>query len=296
MNGAGDEASPWRRPLGAFVATLSDGRFLNWTFLALLGASVLAVGSDLSHLIATAPDGAPGSQRIEPSVVEPAEPGDHLRPYLPRTMPLAPGRSRPSLPGLERAPTGADMAAPMTFHMGADGEAAAVGTIAPGTAARFDAFLAAHDRAVATIHLHSPGGSVSDALAMGRALRAAGVDTAVPAGGYCASSCPLVLAAGLHRRAGERAYVGVHQAYAAAGATGNLMRGMSQGQSVSALAQAHLRAMGVDPALWIHAMATPPAQLYVFTPDQLTRYRLANFARPRTRPAPRPDTDAAAAG
>ena len=286
-----DRPSALARPLTAFVARLNDGTALRGVFLAMLAASVLAVGSDLTHLVANAPDGAPGSKRLAPAVFQRPAPGDQLRPYLPRTMPLAPGRGRPVLPGLDRPPEGADMGAPMTFHFSAEGAASAVGTIAPGTAARFADFLAEHPKAIATLHLHSPGGSVSDALAMGRALREAGIDTRVPANGYCASSCPLVLAAGLHRTAGENAHVGVHQVYAGGTATGTLSRGMADAQTVSALCQGHLRAMGVDPAVWIHAMATPPAQLYLLTAEELRRYGLANRPRPRTRPAPRPTAD-----
>ena len=34
-------------------------------------------------------------------------------------------------------------------------------------------------------------------------------------------------------------------------------------------------AMGVDARAWIHAMKTPSASLYVFTPKQLASYQLA---------------------
>ena len=287
-------AEGWRRPLTALVGTFQDGRALNAIFLAMLGLTVITVGSDLTQMIGAVPEGTPGSQRIEPAPMELPEPGDQLRPYLPRTMPVTPGRGRPSLPGLERAPTGEDMAAPMRFVLAADGEATAVGSIAPGTAARFASFLEQNERQVGTLNLHSPGGSVSDALEMGRALRAEGIDTRVPANAYCASSCPLVLAAGLHRETGTGAYVGVHQIYAAPGSTGTLESGMRDAQFVTALAQSHLVAMGVDPRLWLHALATPPAQLYVLTPEEIRRYDLANGPRPRTRPVMRPLPNGAA--
>src|SRR3979411_1176664 len=64
---------------------------------------------------------------------------------------------------------------------------------------------------VKSVVLHSPGGSVSDAIEMGRLIRQKQFATEVESGRYCASSCPLVFAGGLERRAGERAAIGVHQ-------------------------------------------------------------------------------------
>jgi len=49
---------------------------------------------------------------------------------------------------------------------------------------------------VKTVVLRSPGGSVQDALAMGRLIREKQFATEVEAGRYCASSCPLVFAGG----------------------------------------------------------------------------------------------------
>jgi hypothetical protein len=36
----------------------------------------------------------------------------------------------------------------------------------------------------------------------------------------------------------------------------------------------HLTKTGVDPALWLHALETPPDRLYYFTPKQMTALRL----------------------
>ena len=64
--------------------------------------------------------------------------------------------------------------------------------------------------------LNSPGGSVADALAMGRLIREKKFATEVEAGKYCVSSCPLVFAGGVDRRAGDKATIGVHQVAAIA--------------------------------------------------------------------------------
>ncbi len=279
-----------KRPLTALVATVQDGRFLKFVFLAMLGLSVGTVAQDYRQMLALSPEGAPGSQRIEPAPMELPIPGDQTRTYLPKTMPLGPGREAPRLPGLDGPPVAADMSAPMKFSLGVGGRVSALGTIDQGTAERLEKFLASHDReAVSELVLHSPGGSVSDALKMARMIRTAGISTSVPENGYCASSCPLLLAGGLHRRASERSFIGVHQVYALPNAVGTLQRGMADAQTVSALCQQLLVDMGIDLKVWVKAMQTPPAQLYVFTPGELSRFRLANgtnrIAAPLARPA-----------
>src|SRR3989442_1259589 len=68
-----------------------------------------------------------------------------------------------------------------------------------------------HGGYIKTVVLNSPGGSVADAMAIGRLIRAKKFATEVEAAKYCASSCPLVFAGGIERRAGEKAVIGVHQ-------------------------------------------------------------------------------------
>ena len=36
----------------------------------------------------------------------------------------------------------------------------------------------------------------------------------------------------------------------------------------------HLSDAGVDAALWLHALETPPNQLYYFSAEELERYKL----------------------
>ncbi len=44
--------------------------------------------------------------------------------------------------------------------------------------------------------------------------------------------------------------------------------------------------MGIDPALWLHALDTPPQALYYFSPEELAKYRLVTFrpSRPPRKP------------
>ncbi|MEL6947941.1 MAG: hypothetical protein AAFO73_09955 [Pseudomonadota bacterium] len=276
------------RPLSAFLATVADGRFLKVVFLGLLGLTVSIVVQDYRELVANAPRGLPGDRTGTPAPFTLPSPGDQTRPYLPRTMPLGPSRRKPDLPGWLDPLDVATMAGPMQFVMGADGRASAVGTIDPGAFDRLKTFVKSQGEKLSEITLHSPGGSVRDALAMGRALREAGISTAVAAHGYCASACPLVLASGLYRRVGREAFVGVHQIYALPSAVGTLQVGMRDAQFVTALCQQLLVDMGVDLKVWLKAVATPPDKLYVFTDEEMQRFRLANFDVPLTHPTPRP--------
>lgn len=277
-----------QRPLTTLIRWIQDGRALRAVFLAMLGLAVGTVGYDFQQMVANAPGTLPGLQRLEPAPFERPRPGDQTRPYLPRTTPIGPSRGKPVLPGYFGPQDGSEISADMSFHIGSEGRVSAVGTITAGTAERFDAFLEEAGESLSALYLHSPGGSVSDALAMALAIRRAGLDTIVPAHGYCASSCPLLLSGGQKREAGNRSWVGVHQIYAPPPASGSLQRGMSDAQTVSALCQQLLVEMGVDPALWILAMQTPPAQLYVLRPDEIVHLKLANTPRLIAIPKERP--------
>ena len=141
----------------------------------------------------------------------------------------------------------------MSFDLQSGGRLVATGTIVPGSAKAFAAEVDKRGDYVKTVVLHSPGGSLEDALSMGRLIRERKFATEVQNGHYCASACPLVFAGGVERRAGAKAGVGVHRAIVVSGGRD----GAADGQLVSARAQRYLRDMGVDPAVWIYAMETP---------------------------------------
>lgn len=199
--------------------------------------------------------------------------GDQIRPYLPTTRPVAPGRDIPA--ALRRA--GTRETQPMDFVR--DGETVrAHGTIAPGTAASFDRFLSALPEDAAgtlTLELHSPGGVVQEAIALAQKIRDAGLATHVPEDHYCASSCPLVFAGGAERRAHDKAWVGVHRAYPAPGIFGSLQDGVDQAQQIAAEIQDLLKALEIDPLVWTYAMRTPKEQVYFFTAEELETLKLA---------------------
>ncbi|MEQ8823234.1 MAG: ATP-dependent Clp protease proteolytic subunit [Filomicrobium sp.] len=215
------------------------------------------------------------THRKEPMVMDPPKPKDHLRPYLPRATPVRRRGKPPKMPGYAKPPGHELIGEKMRFVRGPKGTASAVGRIEPGTALEFTEFLDGQGDEIKSLYLHSPGGAVADALTMSKLVREKKITTVVPAGAYCASSCPIVLSGGNERTVGKGAWVGVHQIFAARQTPGNLDDGMAQAQAVTAAVQEHLAKMGVDTGVWLHAMKTPSDQLYILTPKELKEYKLA---------------------
>ena len=171
------------------------------------------------------------------------------------------------------------LAKPMTFELVGGGRLMASGTITPGVSQSFAAEAERHSEYIRTVVLNSPGGSVTDALAMGRLIREKRFATEVEAGKYCVSSCPLVFAGGVDRRAGEKATIGVHQMTAMRSAANGPPRdAMSVAQNISARCQRYLGDMGVSLQVWVHAMETPHDRLFVFKTDELKSLNLVTAA------------------
>ncbi|MCO5064373.1 MAG: hypothetical protein M9924_08135 [Rhizobiaceae bacterium] len=175
----------------------------------------------------------------------------------------------------------AELARPMQFSPLGNGVLQAIGSIEPGTASRLAHELEARSPDIRTVSLNSPGGSLDEAMAMGKLLRESGLATEVPDGAVCASACPLLFAGGVARSAGQRAAIGVHQFYArpVAGLRGSL-DAMSDAQLTTARISRHLTDMGVDPTAWLHALDTPPSSLYYYSSWELADYRLTTTGAP----------------
>ncbi|MDQ0317538.1 hypothetical protein [Amorphus orientalis] len=271
MAGSADATGTGRR---SRLQAIEDGA-LRLLFSLLLIGTIVVLGADAWPGIDAArravPDVVPEWDR-SPVPMPPATPGDQVRRYSPTGVPALPGDGPGALPGHAGPPGAEALQETMTFRRGTEGRASAVGRIDPGIASEFSAFLDSQGDELTTLVLHSPGGSVRDAIAMARALREKGIATEVPENGYCASSCPLVFAGGAARSVGDPAWLGVHQAYTAPDQEGSMADGIASGQEISADALALIVEMGVDGAAWVHAMRTPKDQLYVFTRDELAEY------------------------
>ncbi|HXM31814.1 MAG TPA: hypothetical protein VN919_06620, partial [Xanthobacteraceae bacterium] len=217
----------------------------------------MAVGADVEEA---------GITESEPQTATP----DSSPSFLPSILPsFRPGSDR-RVPF--KKPDG-KLAEKMTFDLMSEGRLMATGMIMPGTADAFRAEIDKRGGYIRTVVLNSTGGSVSDAIAMGRLIREKKFSTAVENGNLCASSCPLMFAGGVERRAGEKADIGVHQVFSPT--DDPAANNMDQAQRISAGCQKYLVEMGVDPRLWIHAMETPKAELYRLKPDELLALKLA---------------------
>jgi hypothetical protein len=244
-----------------------DDIVLQWLFRVMLTVTVAVLVLDFVDLNGRVAEQAAASPGSAPAIV----PEDAPIKTLIRTGPSRRDADERRAP-LRRLD--AKLAAAMTFDLASDGRLLATGTIRPGTAKAFAAEIEKRGSYVKTVVLHSPGGSVTDALEMGRLIRKSGFATEVEDGRYCASSCPLVFAGGIERRAGEKSAIGVHQVTAVGPDGATPANGMDSVQRISAECQRYLRDMGIDSMVWIHAMETPKDELFYFKPAELLSLKL----------------------
>lgn len=190
-----------------------------------------------------------------PSMDQPVQPGDQTRRFT----------DRPSLPGRQ------DPLPDRLTLIERDGIWHLEGAIQPGDADRITRQWAS---VTGALHLNSPGGSVEDAVQLGRAIRLQGLDTQVDTGAICLSACPYLLAGGTTRIVQENGSVGVHQHYfgestilPAFVAVESIQRG--QGRVMQ-----YLDSMGIDTRIMQHALLTGPDDIYILTPEQLTEYQM----------------------
>lgn len=171
---------------------------------------------------------------------------------------------------------------PMRFILQPGGVMEAIGSIDPGAAQRFAEEVEQRGEYVKRVTLNSPGGSLEDAMTMARLVRERGFATEVEDGALCASSCPLVLAGGATRAVGEKGAVGLHQFYAGSQPDTAPAQAMADAQVTTARISRLLIEFGVDPALWLHALDTPPRALYYLSADEMAKYRLVTAGTVQT--------------
>lgn len=197
-----------------------------------------------------------------PRLTEPVRPGDQRRTFRPdRDRPVTqPARDPGELPNR------------LVLTQNSGTTYRLEGEISDGDAGRLTDLITQAEPRPDTLILQSPGGSVADALALGRVIRREGITTQMLAGEFCYSACPYLLAAGIKRDIDEDASVGVHQHYfgentflPAAFAVEDIQRGQAE-------VMTYLDEMGIDPLVMQHALSTPPDQIYVLLPDELRTY------------------------
>jgi hypothetical protein len=266
-------SSTIRHRFHAWLLEHADEAILRWIFRSAVLVAIGVLAVDLASLNGwiVYPDPA-----TTPAEIREDSPALKLPSLLPSILaPLLPGDKRLApLPQPEGA-----TAQPMTFELVGGGRLMATGTITPGISQSFAAEAERHGEYIKTVVLNSPGGSVAEALEMGRLIREKRFTTEVEAGKYCVSSCPLVFAGGVDRRAGDNVTIGVHQVAAVRSAANGPPRDeMSVAQNISARCQRYLGDMGVSLQVWVHAMETPHDRLFVFRPDELKSLNLVTAA------------------
>ncbi|SPJ24348.1 hypothetical protein [Palleronia abyssalis] len=229
-----------------------------------LAIGVALVAGDLSTGIPRFP-----TTTRAPDLDQPVRPGDQTRRFRPADLPSAPNRPFPPTPDMpdRLGLAEAELDGRRVIRM--------VGSIAMGDAERLPDLLAARfggDDAPEALLIHSPGGSVDDALRLGRAVRDLGLRTEIAPGDVCLSACPYLFAGGVDRRVQDGGALGVHQHYFGENtvlpaflAVEDIQRG--QGQVMG-----YLDEMGLNPLLMQHALTTPPEAIYIFVPEELERY------------------------
>jgi hypothetical protein len=277
-------SSTLTRRLHAWLSDNPDEAMLRWIFRSVLVITIVVLAADLAGMNGYLQN---SELAAAPAEIKPESPALDLPSMMPSVLaPWLPGADKRLVPVPQ--PDGT-LAKPMTFELVTGGKLIAIGTITPGISASFAAEVAKRGDYIKTVVLNSPGGSVTDALAMGRLIREKKFATEVEPGKYCASSCPLVFAGGIERRAGDRSTIGVHQVAAIASAAAGAPRDeMSVAQNISARCQRYLGEMGISLQAWVHAMETPHDKLFVFKPDELKSLNIVTVAPvvPTIAPAP----------
>lgn len=252
-----------------YLARFDDGEVIRWAFRGLLIGTCAVLGMDLYDLYGASPKparAAPEVQTVSP-ILPPNFKTDEPLPADPRRFVTGDPES---------------LRSPMRFTLGSGGILSAEGAIDGGSADRLKEELNLRGEYVKIVSLNSPGGALEEAIAMAQEIRERKLVTEVVDGALCASSCPLVFAGGEQRLAGSQSAIGVHQFFAAgspsAPGPADPARALSDAQITTARISRHLTEMGVDPAIWLHAMDTPPQSLYYLSQKELSEYRLSTGA------------------
>jgi hypothetical protein len=182
----------------------------------------------------------------------------------------------------------------------------AEGQIVPGSGKTFGDAIANLKGRRLPILIHSPGGSVADAWAMGELIREKGLavavartlipncpdaapkcpdspGSAITGGAMCASSCVLVLAGGVERLAAPSARIGVHQITTVVSETEGLAhlkstRKIYEQHGVDAAVETYLDAMGVGDPVMTLMRRTWAASIRWLSLAELKASRLATLA------------------
>jgi hypothetical protein len=126
--------------------------------------------------------------------------------------------------------------------------------------------------------LDSPGGDLLQSLALGNAIRGAGLATTVQSydrrngrfqAGACASACAYAFLGGVERSVGEGSRIGVHQIYTT---NGNWTLSAQDGMELMSMVAVHVNHLCGSLDLLIPTLKTHPADMHWLSAVELTRY------------------------
>ncbi|MBM1219362.1 hypothetical protein JQU17_04070 [Ponticoccus sp. SC2-23] len=241
-------------------------RWIMGILVVQVGFALILMGADVMRSLP-----ALLSPSQAPALLSPVGPGDQRRRFDPGDITF-----RTPSPGTRPVPATQDMPTRLEFTAGQMGERPALtltGTIAPGDGARFADWIGTHVRPE-IVFLNSPGGSVTDAIEIGRQLRRMGIETAMTDSDICLSACPYVLAGGTPRDVAPGAMVGVHQHYFGENIALPAFLAVEDIQRGQGEVMGYLIEMGIDPAIMEPALLTPPDEIYVLLPEELKGFGL----------------------
>jgi hypothetical protein len=254
-----------RGALARYFARFDDGALIRAAFFGVLMGAAGVLGLDLREMADARGGILPA---LQPETLQ------HTLPVLPPAVVANPDLPQSSDPRRFVTAEEEELRQPISFRLEGGGVLRATGSIDPGSAKRLEAELEERGEYVKRVSLNSPGGALDDAIAMARLVRERGLSTMVEDGAICASSCPLLMSGGVSREAGEQAAIGLHQFYAATETAMEPAQVMADAQMTTARISRHLQDMGVDPAMWLHALDTPPRALYYLSAEEMKRYGL----------------------
>ncbi len=243
---------------GGRIIGRSPGAPFRWLLGCQIGLAVMLVALDLGPALPRML-----SPVSVPELDQPTRPGDQTRHYRP-DRPANPG------PGIDRDMPRRLVAEETTL----DGRQALLlrGAISPGDGERIIADL--RRLKPGTVLLDSSGGSVADALEIGRAVREAGAETRLAEAAVCLSACPYIFAGGTGRRVADTARLGVHQHRFGESDILPAFLAVEDIQRGQARVLEHLDTMGIDLRIMGPAMATPADEIYILTAEELAEWNV----------------------
>ena len=150
------------------------------------------------------------------------------------------------------------------------------GPISDGDTERFTNFLDKNkETSFSFVALHSPGGTVSEALSLGREIRDRKLKTVLSSNAFCFSACPYVMAGGSERIFSSHSLLGVHQHYFTENLYIPVYFAVQTVQEGQANTFKHLKKMGISTDVMEHILDTPPEEIYIFNVEELLKFNFA---------------------